>query len=72
MRLLRADQVIEARAFRPLPLGSRHAGRDWRATFYVTGIAHSIVGGSAWEPTPRRAVQRAAHEARSRPERRQV
>jgi hypothetical protein len=27
---------------------------------YVTGMAHSIVGGSAWEPTPWRAVQRAA------------
>jgi hypothetical protein len=23
----------------------------WRATFYVTGFAHSILGGSAWEPT---------------------
>ena len=23
----------------------------WRATFYVTGIAHSILGGTAWEPT---------------------
>jgi hypothetical protein len=34
--------------------------RDWRATFYVTGAAHSIVSGSAWEPTPWRAVQRAA------------
>ena len=22
----------------------------WRATFYVTGIAHSILGGSAWSP----------------------
>jgi hypothetical protein len=33
---------------------------NWRATFYVTGAAHSIVGGSAWEPTPWRAVQRAA------------
>jgi hypothetical protein len=32
----------------------------WRATFYVTGIAHSIVGGSAWERTPWRAVHRAA------------
>jgi hypothetical protein len=32
----------------------------WRATFYVTGMAHSITGGSAWEPTPWRAVQRAA------------
>jgi hypothetical protein len=30
----------------------------WRATFYVTGAAHSIVGGSAWEPTPWRAVHR--------------
>ena len=32
----------------------------WRATFYVTGQAHSIVGGSAWEPTPWGAVQQAA------------
>jgi hypothetical protein len=39
-----------------------YAGRDWRATFFVTGIAHSIDGGSAWEPTPWRAVQRAAWE----------
>ena len=35
----------------------------WRATFYVTGQAHSIVGGSAWELTPWRAVQNAAWEA---------
>jgi hypothetical protein len=34
----------------------------WRATFHVTGAAHSIVGGSAWEPTPWRAVQMAAWE----------
>ena len=32
----------------------------WRATFWVTGQAHSIAGGSAWEPTPWTAVQRAA------------
>src|SRR5262245_5821185 len=32
---------------------------NWRATFWVTGFAHSILGGSAWEPTARRAVQRA-------------
>jgi hypothetical protein len=32
----------------------------WRANFYPTGLAHSIVSGSAWEPTPWRAVQRAA------------
>ena len=31
----------------------------WRATFYVTGLAHSILGGSSWEPTVWRAVQRA-------------
>ena len=35
----------------------------WRATFYVTGQAHSVVGGSAWEPTPWTAVQRAAWTA---------
>jgi hypothetical protein len=27
------------------------AARDWRANFFPVGIAHSIVGGSAWEPT---------------------
>jgi len=32
------------------------------------GIAHSIVGGSAWEPTPWRAVQRAAWRAMGRAE----
>jgi len=37
-----------------------YAARDWRATFYPVGIAHSIVAGSAYEPTPWRAVQRAA------------
>jgi hypothetical protein len=37
-----------------------YAARDWRATFYPVGIAHSIVAGSAYEPTPWRAVQWAA------------
>ncbi len=37
-----------------------YAARDRRANYYPVGIAHSIVGGSAWEPTPWRAVQRAA------------
>lgn len=36
---------------------------QWRATFYVTGQAHSIVGGSAWEPTPWAGAQRAAWHA---------
>ena len=39
---------------------TQYGDGNWRATFYVTGAAHSIVGGSAWEPTPWRAVQRAA------------
>jgi hypothetical protein len=40
-----------------------NAARDWRANFFPVGIAHSIVGGTAWEPTPWRAVQKAAWEA---------
>ena len=39
----------------------------WRATFFPTGIAHSIVLGSAWEPSPWRAVQRAAWTALQAP-----
>ena len=45
-----------------------YAARDWRANFFPVGIAHSIVGGSAWEPTPWRAVQRAAWRAMGRAE----
>ena len=42
-----------------LAVGLHRAGYDldlrqygdghWRATFYVTGLAHSILGGSAWD-----------------------
>jgi hypothetical protein len=42
---------------------TQYGDGNWRATFYVTGAAHSIIGGSAWEPTPWRTVQRAAWEA---------
>jgi hypothetical protein len=44
---------------------TRYDDRGWRATFYVTGIEHSITAdtASAWEPTPWRAVQSAAREA---------
>ena len=35
----------------------QYGDNTWRATFYVTGIAHSILDGSAWEPTVWRAVQ---------------
>jgi hypothetical protein len=41
----------------------------WQASFYVTGLAHSILGGSAWEPTVWRAVQRAAWDALKHAER---
>jgi hypothetical protein len=39
--------------------------RGWRATFYVIGMEHSATSAtaSAWEPTPWRAVQRAAFAA---------
>jgi len=37
-----------------------YAARDWRANFFRVGIAHSIVGGTARERTPWRAVQVAA------------
>jgi len=44
---------------------TRYDERGWRATFYMTGMEHSLTSatGSAWEPTPWRAVQRAAWEA---------
>jgi hypothetical protein len=43
-----------------------YAARDWRANFFPVGIEHSIVGGTAWERTPWRAVQRARGEAFSK------
>jgi hypothetical protein len=43
-----------------------YAARDWRANFFPVGIAHSVVGGAAQEPTPWRAVQRAARPFRAR------
>jgi hypothetical protein len=39
---------------------TQYGDGHWRATFYVTGVAHSIVGSSAWEPTAWTAVQKAA------------
>jgi hypothetical protein len=42
--------------------GCTRAARYRRANFFPVGIAHSIVGGTAWEPTPWRGVQRAAWE----------
>jgi hypothetical protein len=44
---------------------TRYDERGWRATFYTTGMEHSPTSttGSAWEPTPWRAVQGAAQDA---------
>jgi hypothetical protein len=39
------------------------AGENWRATSFVTEMAGAIMKGSAYEPTPWRAVQRATWEA---------
>jgi hypothetical protein len=44
---------VELPSLIPLPV---YATRDWRANFFPVGIAHSVVGGAAWEPTPWRAV----------------
>lgn len=42
-----------------------YANEGWRATFFLTGREHSMrqATGSAWEPTPWRAVQGAVWEA---------
>jgi len=44
---------------------TRYDARGWRATFYPTGMEHSITraAASAWQPTPWQATQRAAWEA---------
>ena len=43
---------------------TQYDDRGWRATFYTSGLAHSITGstGSSFESTPWQAVQRAAWE----------
>ena len=47
---------------------TRYAESGWRATFYVTGREHSptAASGSAFEPTPFRAVHAAAWETLAR------
>jgi hypothetical protein len=48
------------------PQSTECSDGHWRAAFYMTGMAHSIVGGSAWEQTPWRAVHVAAWAALSK------
>src|SRR3989454_10165582 len=45
---------------------TRYANEGWRATFFLTSREHSMTQatGSAWEPTPLRAVQTAAWDER--------
>jgi len=44
---------------------TRYNEKGWRATFYTTGMEHSITSAtaSAWERTPWHAVQGAARDA---------
>jgi hypothetical protein len=44
---------------------TRYDGLGWRATFYATGVEHSATSatGTAFEPTPFRAVHAAAWRA---------
>ena len=47
---------------------TRYDEQGWRATFYMTGMKHSLTSatGSAWERTPWRAVQGAAWDTLKR------
>ena len=49
---------------------TRYGDEGWRATFYPAGRVHSPTAavGSAWEPTPWQAGQRAAWETLKRAE----
>jgi hypothetical protein len=72
-RATRLDRLLVR--YRPRRVGTARQGYDlqltrydekgWRATFYTTGMEHSLIAAtaSALEPTPWRAVQRAAREA---------
>ena len=50
---------------------AQYADEGWRCTFYTTGKEHSLTAttGTAWEPTPWLAVQRAAARALDKMER---
>jgi hypothetical protein len=66
-----AELVVPASATSPLgmhrraPVGDQYYDREWRATFYTTGMEHSPTSatGTGWERTPWHAAQRAAWEA---------
>jgi acyl dehydratase len=56
-------QEAERSVFGGLTASSSHVIAVAFSLFHVTGMAHSITGGSAYEPTPWRAVQRAGWQA---------
>jgi predicted MFS family arabinose efflux permease len=59
--------VIAGMTAQGFNLEIREYPHGWRANFYPVGLVHSIVVGSAWASTPRRAEQNAAREALTRP-----
>ncbi|HET7342381.1 MAG TPA: hypothetical protein VFL90_13045, partial [Methylomirabilota bacterium] len=56
-------RVVVGMARQDFDLELRGFPQGWRATFYTSGLAHSIVAGTAWAPTPWLAVQQAAWRA---------
>jgi hypothetical protein len=58
--------VVADMARQDFDLELRGFPRGWRATFYPSGLAHSIVAGTGWASSPWRATQRAAWNALAR------
>ena len=55
--------VVAGMARQDFDLELRGFPQGWRATFYRSGLAHSILAGSGWAVTPWRAIQQAAWKA---------
>ena len=55
--------VVAGMARQDFDLDLRGFPNGWRATFYPSGLAHSIVAGTGWDAAPWRAVQQAAWRA---------
>ena len=58
--------VVAGMARQDFDLELRGFPRGWRATFYSSGLAHSLVAGTGWARTPWHAVQQAAWDALTR------
>jgi len=58
--------VVAGMARQDFDLELRGFPRGWRATFYPSGLAHSIVAGTGWASSPWRATQLAAWIALAR------